>query len=52
MIDLRTPKEVEIKIDRTENGWALWVNVDGECQLRIQQLSFHSVTIEDKREED
>jgi hypothetical protein len=53
MIDLCcTPKEVEIKIDRVASGWALWVNVDGKCQLRIYELPFHSVTIEDKREED
>jgi hypothetical protein len=52
MIDLHTPKEVEIKIDRVESGWALWVNVDGECQLRILELPFHSVTIEDNREVD
>lgn len=50
MIDLRGPDVVEIKIDRVSSGWALWVNVDGACKLRIYKLPDDTI-IEDHRNE-
>lgn len=39
MIDLRKPlDEVEIRLDYTASGLALWVNVDGKCRLRGSQV--------------
>jgi hypothetical protein len=36
MSDMFNPQTVEIRLDRTNpNGWRMWVNVDGQCRLRI-----------------
>lgn len=36
MLDIRGPIGVEIETD--QNGTKLWVNIDGVCRLRIQDI--------------
>ena len=38
MIDLINPDIIEIKVNKDINGlWTnIWINIDGECKLRIE----------------
>lgn len=47
MIDLRGSKIVEVEIS---DDWTLWVNVDGVCRLRIQDIKI-ALAIRDARKE-
>ena len=49
MIDLTSPETVEIKLDYTASGLALWVNVDGRCILRIYGIDQKTMQLEDNR---
>lgn len=37
MIDIRTPK-AEVEVLFSDSGQVMWVNVDGECVLRVQDI--------------
>lgn len=51
MIDSRSPKlEVEIHID--PEGKRVWVNIDGVCALRIQDIPPDILKIDDERIKD
>ena len=47
MIDIAEPEIVEICI--SEDGTAIWVNVDGICRLRVQRIPWQHLTLGDGR---
>lgn len=45
MADMNAPSEVQILIDKTYPTWRLWVNVDGQCRLRIYGINPDTFTL-------
>jgi hypothetical protein len=41
MIDITAPEAVELMISC--DGKVIWVNIDGECQLRVCQIKYLDV---------
>lgn len=45
MIDIVRPESVEVIITQGLREVTVWVNVDGKCRLRIQQIRAQDVTL-------
>lgn len=48
MIDVRAPV-LKVEVQVSEDGKRLWVNIDGACVLRVQEMKPDTLVIHDDR---
>jgi len=45
MTDMKAPEAIEVLLDRSQpTAWKLWINVNGQCRLRIYDIDPKTIT--------